>query len=315
MHPNSKLAALSLAVMTLTYSAGAFASDQPPQSLGGVEGDVKVLVKPSGDLSFYFIPTKQKPKLSFIWTATDLPYKFGGKVASALQAGSIKEVQILASKGVTFQNLFSDARHYEVSNSKGETVAIFPEAEKQKWQKIVQENVGLRVQAVKGIVFKSTVPIESTNVQTFEDFKSALEKGGVKAKAVFEKGSLVNLASDEDGHALIAFNGTTAPIWEKALPSDPRIKSYTVPIGYESFAPEEVASNGALDVIPIPRAEFLREFGKKMLSSAKDLACGQSVVPDEISVSASLSAGIGIIVEGSGQIQFSAKWDTSKICN
>lgn len=87
------------------------------------------------------------------------------------------------------------------------------------------------------------------------------------------------------------------------------------PVAWQAIKLASVTKDDSyLDMIPIPKAEFLKSLGESMLEQAKSTACNTSIRPKEFSVSASLAASIGLIIGGEGTIEFSATWDTASLC-
>ncbi len=87
------------------------------------------------------------------------------------------------------------------------------------------------------------------------------------------------------------------------------------PVAWEAIKLASVKKDGTyFDMIPIPKAEFLKSLGESMLEQAKSTACNTSIRPKEFSVSASLAASIGLIVGGEGTVEFAATWETASLC-
>jgi hypothetical protein len=67
--------------------------------------------------------------------------------------------------------------------------------------------------------------------------------------------------------------------------------------------------------VPIPEDQFLQGLSNTMVNQARLIACNSSLIPEEISVGASISASVGFfVVGGDGAISFSAKWMTAQLC-
>ena len=64
----------------------------------------------------------------------------------------------------------------------------------------------------------------------------------------------------------------------------------------------------------IPNEEATAIIRRSLLMQAKAIACDASILPTEVSATFSIGVSAGILVHGSGNVGFSATWDTKNLC-